>query len=394
MAFNSNFDLLEPAAWNALLLANDFPMKPGVARASGNIAGVDIAGQVAARNKIVKIPRAEKPTGDAPTYTGSGYTDNTLAFAQPELTMTDVLYRSFTVDKWDQNFALPDLINSAVLPRMHNIIDTINKNFLKPELNKFKVAVANLNTTETVLDTADINFVRRALLERHFVEDKMMTSILTPAGQEDLVNLGLFQDANRRGGIDVQRTGTMGDAFGFEYVLDNIPFDVATDAACGNAVVDAAASVGATVVSVDNGAGAASDNTLANGDIVFFGTANARNQYYVVESATTTAITLKEPLRDAVADNATVTGVSGSCQYFYDQDSIALITALPVQSEITAASGVTRIPFFEPTNRINFMISIEGDRAGAKVTIETLVGCKNFYESRGARYIRGNTAKA
>lgn len=395
MAFDASFDLLEPAAWNAILLSNDYPMRPALANANSNIEGVPIAGQVAARNKTVKIPKATKPTGDANTYSGS-YTKDDPEFTQPELVMEDVLYRSFTIDKWDQNFSLPDLVSSQVLPRMHNILDTINKNYVKRELNRFNIAVADINTNPTVLDTTDVRFMRKALLERSLVEDKVMAAVIDPDGEFDLNGLSLFQEADKRGNAEIQLLGAMGRAFGFDFMLDNIPSSVSTDAAAGDAVVAAAATAGDTTVTIDDGAGAASDTTLSDGDVIFFGTADDRNQWYVVDSvnAAKTEITLKEPLRDDVADNDAITGVAGANQYFYDPSSIAVVTAVPVQSQVTTASGVTRIPFFEPTNRVNFLISIEGDTGGADVTIETLVGAKNFQESRGGRYIRGTAAKA
>ncbi len=397
MAYDSSFDLLEPAAWNALLLSNDYPMRPALANANSNIEGVGIAGQVASRNKTVKIPKATKPTGDANVYAGSNsYTKDNPEFTQPELKMEDVLYRSFTIDKWDQNFSLPDLVSSQVVPRIHNILDTINKNYIKRELNRFDIAVADLNTTTTVLDTTDVRFMRKALLERSFVEDQVMAAVIDPDGEFDLNGLSLFQEADKRGNNQVQLTGAMGNAFGFDFMLDNVPNDVDSTSTVGDAVVAAAAAVGATTITIDDGSGGGATETMANGDVIYFGTADGRNDWYVVDSVNDagTEVTLKEGLRTAVADNATITGVAGSSQYFYDPAGIALITALPVESRVTSAQGVTRIPFFEPMNRANFLISIEGDTGGADVTIETLVGAKNFQPSRGGRYLRGNTAKA
>lgn len=396
MAYDASFDLLEPAAWNALLLSNDYPMRPAVVNANTNIEGVNIAGQVSSRNKTVKIPKASKPTGDAYVYGGNNtYTADDPEFTQPELEMTDVLYRKFTIDKWDQNFALPDLVSSQVLPRMHNILDTINKNYIKRELNRFNTVFADLNTTATVMDTEDIRTMRKFLLERGLVDSNNMAAVIDPDGEFDLNGLSLFQEADKRGNNSIQLTGAMGNAFGFDFMLDNLSSSVDSTSTVGDAVVAAAASIGATTITIDNGAGGAATETMANGDAIYFGAANSRSDWYVVDSvnAAGTEITLKEPLRAAVADNATITGVSGNAQYFYDPSAIALVTAIPVDSQVKNASGVTRIPFFEPVNRVNFLISIEGDTGGADITIETLVGAKNFQESRGGRYLRGDTTK-
>lgn len=396
MAYDASFDLLEPAAWNALLLSNDYPMRPAVVNANTNIEGVDIAGQVASRNKTVKIPKATKPEGDAKTYSGSSYTKDDPEFTQPELVMEDVLYRSFTIDKWDQNFSLPDLVSSQVLPRMHNILDTINKNYIKRELNRFNAAFADLNTDATVLDVEDVRFMRKILLERGLVDSNNMAAVIDPDGEFDLNGLSLFQEADKRGNNAIQLTGAMGNAFGFDFMLDNIASSVDSTSTVGDAVVADAASAGDKTVTIDDGSGSGATETMADGDVIYFGSASDRDDWYVVDSVNDagTEITLKEALRADVADNDAITGVSGSSQYFYDPAGIALVTAVPVQSQVTTASGVTRIPFFEPTNRVNFLISIEGDTGGADVTIETLVGAKNFQPSRGGRYLRGDAAKA
>lgn len=397
MAYDSSFDLLEPAAWNALLLSNDYPMRPAVVNANTNIEGVNIAGQVAARNKTVKIPKAVKPTGDAKTYAGSNsYDKDDPEFEQPELKMEDVLYRSFTIDKWDQNFSLPDLVNSQVMPRMHNILDTINKNYIKRELNRFDAAFADLNSTATILGTEDIRFMRKILLERGLIDSNNLAAVIDPDGEFDLNGLSLFQEANKRGNNAVQLTGAMGNAFGFDFMLDNLSSSSDSTSTVGDAVVADAASAGDTTVTIDDGSGGGATETMADGDVIYFASANDRKDWYVVDSVNDagTEITLKEPLREDVADDDAITGVSGNSQYFYDPNGIALVTAIPVQSQVSTASGVTRIPFFEPTNQVNFLISIEGDTGGADVTIETLVGAKNFQPSRGGRYLRGDTQKA
>lgn len=397
MAFNSNFDILEPSSWNALLLANDFAVRPTLNTANTSIAGVNIQGQVASKNKTVKIAKAGKLSGDARTYTGSGYTPDTPTVSQPELTMDTVYYRQFPIDKWDANFALPDLVSMHIRPYMENVLDTIEANKAKSELNKFNTVVADLNTNPTVMDTEDIRFMRKALLKRGLVNPSAIkAAVIDPDGEFDLNGLSLFNEADKRGSNVIQLTGAMGVAFGFNFLLGHNTESVSTDAATGNAVVAAAASIGDTTVTIDNGSGAASDTTLADGDIIYFGSSPTRDDFYVVDSVNTakTEITLKESLRAAVANNAAITGIAGDCQYFYDTESLAVVTAIPAASQVLSASGVTRIPFYEPMNKVNFLISIEGDTSGGTVTVETLVGAKNFYPSRGGRYIRGTTAKA
>lgn len=393
--FDANLDLLNPTAWNAELLANDFPLRPALAAANTEIAGINIAGQFAARNETVKVHKADKPTGDANEYAGSGYSQDTPTFSETTITMDKVYYRSFTIDKWDQNFALPDLVSVEVLPRIHNILDTINKNKVKPELAKFATVVGDYNTTDySVIDDTDLRQIRRLMLKEQYIDDSPLMAVIDPDAEFDLVGLDLFKKANERGNNSIQLSGSMGTFSNMDFFLDNNTYSPSNAGAKGNAVVASAASIGDTVITIDNGSGAASTCTLAEGDIVAFAGAKGRNDHYVVKSSTSTSITLYQGLRSAVANNATIDNIaSANAQFVYDPDSIVVVTALPAQSRVSNASGVTRIPFYEPTNKCNFLISIEGDTAGAQITIETLVGAKNFYPTRGGLYLRGEVAK-
>jgi hypothetical protein len=136
----------------------------------------------------------------------------------------------------------------------------------------------------------------------------------------------------------------MGDAFGFEFYVDNLGL-AHTAATVTDAVVAAEAAVGATTITIDDGSGSAAAESLNEGDIVFFGSANSTDDYYVVQSQTGTVLTLKEPLRAVVADDATINPVplatSGSEQFFYDPDAIALVTAV-MQSVDNGNGGVRR----------------------------------------------------
>jgi len=393
---NSNFDILEQSSWNSLLLANDFAIRPAVANANTNIEGVEIAGQVAGRNKIVKVPRAVKITGDAREYSGT-YTQDVPDFTNEQLSMDDIYYRSFNIDKWDSSFSFVDFVGGTIKPYMENVIDTIESAQVKRELDRFNSAVVDLNTTPTVMNVEDIRFMRKTLLKRGLVNpSSIKAGLIDPDAEFDLNGLSLFNDASQRGNSDVQIEGAMGKAFGFNFMLGHNTRTVSTDSATGDAVVAGAHSVGDTTITIDDGSGGASDTTLANGDVIYFGTASGRDNWYVVDSvnAGKTEITLKEPLRYALTDNDAITGVAGDCQYFYDTSSIALVTAIPQESAVMRASGATRIPFYEPVNKINFLITIEGNTSGGLVTIETLVGAKNFQPSRGARYIKGTADKA
>ena len=84
---------------------------------------------------------------------------------------------------------------------------------------------------------------------------------------------------------------------------------------------------------------------------------------------------------------------SGSEQFFYDPEAIALVTAV-MQSVDNGNGGVRRAAGFEPMNRVNYTLTVEETKSGADVLIEVLYGTKLYYEDRGVRYVRGTAAKS
>lgn len=395
MAINSNFSIYEPEAWVEVYLANQYPARPMVSKAVTNVAGADIEGLVAARNKSVNITRASKPAAsEVNDYSGSYDTFSTPNAEEQTLTINKHKYMQFQIDKADQRFALPDLVEQHFVPRLHALIDSMNAD-VKAEAKKFEAAFADLNTNATVLDDADLREARRILKSRKFAQEGYC-AVLDPEGEADLTGLNIFHQADQRGDRAIQLSGMMGDAFGFEFYVDNLGL-AHTAATVTDAVVAAEAAVGATTITIDDGAAGNATVSLSEGDIIFFGSANSTDDYYVVESQTATVLTLKEPLRAVVADDATINPVplatSGSEQFFYDPDAIALVSAV-MQSVDNGNGGVRRAAGFEPMNRVNYTLTVEETKSGADVLIEVLYGTKLYYPDRGLRYVRGTASKA
>ena len=118
MAINSNFNIYEPEAFVEVALANQYPDRPMVSKAVTNVAGASIEGLVAARNKTVSITRAVKPTGAASSYSGT-YSLGTPDANEEQLVINKHYYSGFSIDKADQKFALPDLVQLDDLPNLH-----------------------------------------------------------------------------------------------------------------------------------------------------------------------------------------------------------------------------------------------------------------------------------
>lgn len=394
MAINSNFSIYNPSAWVNTYLSNQYPMRPIMANSATNVAGQSLPGFVASRNKTVNVTRAVKP-GDSPSAYSGSYSADTPDANESSLTINKHYYRQFSIDKADQKFALPDLVEQHMVPRLHNLFDQINTD-AKAELRKGFAAFADKNTDATVLDAEDVIKAREILQERQYVTGDMI-SVLDPRGESDLTKLSLFQEADKRGNSNIQLTGSMGRAFGFDFFVDNLGSDH-TAATVTDAVVAAEAAIGDTTITIDDGAGGDSTVSLSEGDVIYFGTDDGEDDYYTVDSQTATVLTLKEELRKVVADDATInpvdiaSGDTGREQFFYNPGALAIVTA--GLEGFGQEPGVSRTVGYDPMNRANFTLSLEGDTSGVKVTLEVLYGLKLFYPDHVVRYIRGNVAKA
>lgn len=395
MAINSNFSIYEPEAWVEVYLANQYPARPMVSQAVTNVAGANVEGLVASSNKSVNITRAAKVTGTPPSYSGS-YTFDDPSATEQTLTIDKHYSRGFKIDKADQKFSLPDLVQQHFVPRLHNLIDQINTD-IKLEAMKFEAAFADKGTDATVLSDADLREARRILKARKNAQEGYI-GVISPDAEADLTGLNLFHQANTRGNADIQLSGSMGSAFGFDFYVDNLG-STHTAATVTDAVVADDAAIGATSLVIDDGAAGAATVSLSEGDVIYFGSASGSDDYYVVASQTGTSLTLKEPLRKAVADNATINPVDvqassiATNEFFYDPEAISLVTAV-MESVDGGGNGVRRAGGFEPANRVNYTLSVQETMQGANVLIEVLYGTKLFYADRGIRYIRGVEAKS
>lgn len=396
MAINSNFSIYEPEAWVEVALANQYPNRPMVSKAVTNVAGASIEGLVASKNKSVNITRAVKPSGSPTAYTGT-YSLDTPDANEETLTINKHYYTGFSIDKADQRFALPDLVQQHFVPHLHRLIDQINSD-VKAEARKFEVAFLDKNTDATVMDDNDLAEARKIMAARKFVSDNMMM-VIDPFVEKDLTTLNIFQQANTRGNNGIQLSGAMAQAYGFDFFVDNLGSSH-TAATVTDAVVADDEPVGETEIAIDNGSGSGATVSLVEGDIIYFGSADGTDDYYTVDSQTASVLTLKEPLRKAISDNATInpvdiaSGDTGREQFFYDPSALALVTAVMPSVDSGSGSGVRRAAGFESMNNVNYTLTVEETKSGADILIEVLYGAKVFRPDLGGRYIRGNVAKA
>lgn len=400
MAINTNFNIYEPEAWTEVYLANQYPARPMVSQSVTNVAGANIEGLVSEQFKEVKITRPVKT--DVSQVNDYNATKNYDTFFTPEanelsLRMDHIEYLQFKIDKADQRFALPDLVNKFMVPAMQTLFDKINLR-VKLEALKFEAAVADYRTgAASVIDDADLREIRRILKKRKNWNQGAI-AVVSPDAEADLTGISLFHQADQRGNSQIQLDGNMGRAFGFDFYVDNLGSDFTAATGLSAIAVSANAAVGAKEISIDDTAAGAAPLLLSEGDVIYFGTANGRDDHYVVASQSTTKLFLKEPLRKAVADDATINAVDVNAdgatnEFFYDPRAIALVTA--VMGNVDQGNGgIRRSAGFDPTNRVNYTLTVQETKAGADVLMEILYGTKLFYPDLGVRYIRGTQNKA
>ena len=400
MAINSNFSIYEPEAWTETFQELYFPNRPIVANAATSVAGANLEGLVANAYDTVKITRATKTTtSDVSDYTQeSDYSYSEPAASENSLVINKHKFIGFKIDKRDQKFSLPDLVRQHMIPRMNSLMDVINAD-CKTELLKAEAAFYSMGTDAEVMDDSDLREARRILLERKNINPEQgAIAVIDPTVEADLTGLNIFHNADERGNNQIQLEGAMARAFGFNFFVDNLGKDH-TVATVTDAVVAAAASAGDTTLTIDNGAGSAATVSLSEGDVVTFGSAKGKDQAYVVQSQTGTVLTLKEALRDDVADDATInpvdiaSGDTGREQFFYDPIALSLVTAGMSPVDGSTAGGVRRAIGFDPVNNVNYTLSVEETMAGANILLEALYGVKLFYPDLALRFIRGNEAK-
>lgn len=395
MANNANFTKLEPQAWTEVARMLPYPTKPLMRLSATTIAGANMEGLVAQKNKTVKVPRPVRvDKSNVQTYDPANEpTATTLDVNNADLVIDTHEVTKFFIDKEDQKFSLPELVRMYLMPHLDIHAQKINDKMWE-QTAKFEAAFFDNNSGATVLDDSDVRFARRTLLKRKFVSPTDgFVSILDPDEEDNLGSLSIFQQADSRGDASIQREGSMGRFAGFDFFLDNLGYAHGAASVDSGDRVAGLASVGDLTVTIDDGAGGAPASTFSKGDLIYFGSADAKDQIYAVESFASGVITLQEPLRYEVADNATIVAVpAGSTQLFYHPDSIALVTA--GMDAVASDSRISRSIGFDPTNNMNYTLTIDEDWRGATVYIETLYGAQNFYEDWGIRYIAGTAAKA
>lgn len=201
--------------------------------------------------------------------------------------------------------------------------------------------------------------------------------LLSPEFYESAENL--LQKVNESGNSQGLRDGIVGRLSGFDiYMSEYFPQNVHTTGTIGSAKVNGALAVGATSLVLDN-TDQATGTFKAGDTISIAGYGNAIVAADATAVANAVTITIKEPLRAAVADDAAVTnyGVSGGTAisyktvgYFGISDCIGFASIAPViQGKNVDSASINSNGY-----GLNTIIYYDGEFKSTVLSMSSLVG--------------------
>lgn len=394
MAINSNFSIFHPTILGQFLRTLKYPARPMIADSATAPIGQNIAGTITNGGKTVDVNQMAKPgQSSVKSYSGTYDSAEDPDANKKSLTINKHEYVHYKLDKADLRLSPINFVNNIYLPYYDELLTKIDTD-VKTEAAKFNAAFTEGGSSPTVIDNEDITEAKRILKDRAFVKGNLK-AFLDSNAEKDLTDLSLFVQANTGAdGAELQRDGFLARKFGFDIFIDELGHtqSVGFDA---DARLAEALSVGEqTDIDIEDGGAAALEDAPAEGEVIFFGTDTGTDQYYVVDSGSTTSLLqLKEAARYAADDEDAIDGVAGSSQFFMESGAISLVT-LGMESVLESSPGIMRMVNFDPVNRVNVTVTLEETKSGGEILIEALYGVKNFYPERGVRYIRGSAAKA
>lgn len=394
MAINSNFSIFHPTILGQYLRTLKYPARPLIANSATAPIGQNIEGTLTNGGKTVDVNQMAKPgQSSVKSYSGTYDAAEDPDANKKSLTIDIHEYVHYKLDKADIRLSPINFVQNVFLPFYDELLTKIDSS-VKTEAAKFNAAFAEGGASPTVLDNEDITEAKRILKSREYVSNNLV-AIIDSNGEKDLTDLSLFVQANTGAdGAQLQRNGFLARKFGFDIFIDELGHSQTVGFDADARLAEALSLDEQTDIDIEDGGAAALDTAPAEGEVIFFGTDTGTDQYYVVDSGSTTSLLqLKEGARYTAADQDAIDGVAGTSQFFMESGAISLVS-LGMQSVLDDSPGIMRMVNFDPVNRVNTTVTLEETKNGAEILIEFLGGVKNFYPERGVRYIRGSAAKS
>jgi hypothetical protein len=205
-------------------------------------------------------------------------------------------------------------------------------------------------------------------LEDNGAPTSELQAVLNTQSGMNLRNLTQLQKINEAGETSLLRRGVLGDLFGFA-LRESAGMKHTAGSATGYLTNSDSLAIGDKEIAIDTGSG-----TFNAGDVIKFAD---DNNYYVVESATATKLTLKEGLKTAVGDNKAITVYAYKPNACFARGAIVLASRVPyVPSRGDIA--IDRQIITDPVTGIPYELAVWGGAYQNSVTIATAWGCKNI----------------
>lgn len=244
-------------------------------------------------------------------YNGSSITVRDIQETSYTITLEKHFDASIKITSTELALELKDFSEQVLAPRMVEMGEQIDSYALTKLKDIPNVAGPSETAPAALPDSiADMALVEKTLNDLK-VPMRPRFQIVSTEYKATLLGVDAFTKVNESGSDDALRDAALGRLMGFEsFMAQNVPTSTFTSGTQTDVDVDGALTKGATTIVYDGGSVAS--GTLLEGDILeIAGYGNA------VVAATSTAstgagsVTIKEPLREDVADNTAITVYDG-----------------------------------------------------------------------------------
>jgi len=264
---------------------------------------------------------------------------------------------------------------------MRAITNTIEASLWRTARAGASRAFGTAGTTPFGSNFNEVAEVRQILVDNGTpMNDGQSTLVINSLAGTKLRNLAQLQKANESGGTDLLRQGTLLDLQSLMLKESAAPVAITKGTGSGY-LTNGAAAVGATAIVVDTGTG-----TVLAGDTITFA-ADTVNKY-VVESATTTLITIAAPgLRVAIADNNAITvGNTATANLAFHKTAIELVCR-PVALPDGGDAAVDQMTVQDPFSGLVYDISMYKGYKKAMMEVSCLYGAKVWKSNHVAQLL-------
>lgn len=328
---------------------------------------------------------------------GGGLTVDDITESPITITLEKHFDASVQVGQRERQFDIRSFSSQILEPQMVAMAEAIDAYALTKvrDLPEFVGASATAPLADLPDSSADLAAVRRKLNELKVP----MTSrfhVVSPQYEESLLSASEFTKVNEAGSPDALRRAELGSLLGLSTFMDqNVEDSTHTTGTGTTADVDGGGNplaVGSTSIPYDNASGAT--DTFLEGDIV-----NVAGYGNVVVAADETSVgnagtlTIREPLRDPVADGATLTLVDGGGNDYqshgaaFHPRAFALVApALQPHDHAPESTTVT-----DPRTGLSIRITFDYDRTEKAdvMSVDCLLGVKMVDGRLGAQILLG-----